>query len=117
MLRLPGTEQEIVKTTMSAPRQTRQTQRMEALRDRDRSAAAAAGPDRLTANSKMDGGAHAASGASRELLRSIAAKIESKLQKHCKGSWAKLFFAVDHDGINGACCQSNPLPASATCSN
>ncbi|KAK7254118.1 hypothetical protein SO694_00008259 [Aureococcus anophagefferens] len=50
----------------------------------------------------MDGGAHASSGASRELLQSIAARLDAKLQKHAKGSWAKLFFAVDHDGSERA---------------
>ncbi|KAH8058210.1 hypothetical protein JL722_6062 [Aureococcus anophagefferens] len=101
MLRLPGQEADVRrtdKTKMSAPRQTRQTLRMEELRDQEARAAAAPKAKTLTTNSKMDGGAHASSGASRELLQSIAARLDAKLQKHAKGSWAKLFFAVDHDG-------------------
>ncbi|KAH8045070.1 hypothetical protein JL721_12722 [Aureococcus anophagefferens] len=101
MLRLPGQEADVRrtdKTKMNAPRQTRQTLRMEELRDQEARAAAAPKAKTLTTNSKMDGGAHASSGASRELLQSIAARLDAKLQKHAKGSWAKLFFAVDHDG-------------------
>ncbi|KAH8068766.1 hypothetical protein JL721_6332 [Aureococcus anophagefferens] len=46
----------------------------------------------------MADGAHADDAAPPALLRSIAKRLVAKLEKHAKGSWAKLFFAVDHDG-------------------
>ncbi|KAH8086110.1 hypothetical protein JL720_7311 [Aureococcus anophagefferens] len=99
-------KQEIVKTSMDAPRTTKQAERMKELRAKE--AAADDGParagwkapikDKMAGNSKMADGEHHDEEASPELLKSIAARLDAKLQRHAKGSWAKLFFVIDNDG-------------------
>ena len=49
----------------------------------------------------LDAGEHHDDEASPELSKSIAARLDAKLQKHAKGSWAKLFFVIDNDGSGG----------------
>ncbi|KAH8073826.1 hypothetical protein JL721_2369 [Aureococcus anophagefferens] len=99
-------KQVITRTSMNAPRTTKQAERMKALRAEQ--ASATDGPtragwkapikDRMDGNSKMADGEHHDDEASPELLKSIAARLDAKLQKHAKGSWAKLFFVIDNDG-------------------
>ncbi|KAH8051581.1 hypothetical protein JL722_10758 [Aureococcus anophagefferens] len=99
-------KQEIVKTSMDAPRTTKQAERMKALRAEEANASdgpARAGwkapiKDKMAGNSKMADGEHHDEEASPELLKSIAARLDAKLQRHAKGSWAKLFFVIDNDG-------------------
>ncbi|KAH8051580.1 hypothetical protein JL722_10757 [Aureococcus anophagefferens] len=99
-------KKDVVRTSMNAPRTTKQAERMKELRAKE--ANATDGPtragwkapikDRMDGNSKMADGEHHDEEASPELLKSIAARLDAKLQKHAKGSWAKLFFVIDNDG-------------------
>ena len=99
-------KQAITRTSMNAPRTTKQAERMKALRAEE--ANASDGPtragwkapikDKMAGNSKMTDGEHHDDEASPELLKSIAARLDAKLQRHAKGSWAKLFFVIDNDG-------------------
>ncbi|KAH8073825.1 hypothetical protein JL721_2368 [Aureococcus anophagefferens] len=98
-------KQVITRTSMNA-RTTKQAERMKALRAEQ--ASATDGPTRagwkapikekLGTNKNFDAGEHHDDEASPELLKSIAARLDAKLQKHAKGSWAKLFFVIDNDG-------------------
>ena len=93
------------KTTLDAPRTTKQAERMKELRAKEASGEAEparAGSKapikaRLGTNKDLEAGVHSDVKASPQLLRLIANMLEAALQRRAGGSWAKLFFQTDRD--------------------